>query len=62
MNPGVIDGAAEIGKAAIDAMRSACVAPAKGSLPVSASNTITPIENKSLRASTGLPCACSGDM
>ena len=38
------------------------VSPRKGSLPVAISYKTTPNENKSVRASSGFPRTCSGDM
>ena len=41
---------------------SVTASPSKGRLPASASYKTTPREKMSLRASTGRPSACSGDM
>jgi hypothetical protein len=38
------------------------VSPLNGFSPVAISNSRTPSEKTSERASTALPCACSGDM
>ena len=36
--------------------------PRNGSVPVAISYSTTPSENRSVRRSSGLPSACSGDM
>jgi hypothetical protein len=46
----------------IDDSSDTCVSPLKGRSPVAISNSITPSEKTSLRESTGLASACSGDM
>ena len=38
------------------------VSPRKGSVPVAISYSTTPSENRSVRRSSVLPSACSGDM
>jgi hypothetical protein len=42
--------------------RAAAESPSNGGLPVDISKRTIPSENKSVRASTGLPSICSGDM
>ena len=65
-SPGVIDGlAARGGSGSSRTMRvivSVTVSPRNGSFPVAASYRTIPSEKRSVRASSGLPSACSGDM